>query len=112
VTWSSGEIWTPPIVGAPDPSYVEAFFTASAPGTETSTREIHLPMNVKAGQEYEILLRAAVFSSGNAGGYAHGRLSFAGLPPGSSITSCKGFRQDQPVPTLPVSWGGLKATYR
>jgi len=112
VTWSSGGIWTPPITGAPDPSYVEVFFTASAQGTETSTEQIQLPMNARAGQEFELNFRASVYSAGNAGGYSHGRLSFAGLPPGSSITSCKGFRQDEAVPVLPVSWGGLKATYR
>jgi len=113
VTWSSGSIFTPLLSGSgPIPNTAEVFFTASAPGTETITQQVRLDMNVKAGQEFEIGFKATAQASGNAGGYSHGRLSFAGLPPGSSITACKGFRQDQPVPALPVSWGGLKATYR
>jgi hypothetical protein len=69
-------------------------------------------MNVRAGHEFEISLVAGVYSSGEEGGYSHARLSFEGLPPGSSMTSCKGYRQDQPVPALARSWGGLKAIYR
>jgi len=112
VTWSSGSIFTPLLSSGPIPNSAEVFFTASATGTETTTEQVRLDMNVRSGQEFEIGFKATAQASGNAGGYSHGRLSFAGLPPGSSITSCKGFRQDQPVPTLPVSWGGLKATYR
>ena len=112
VTHSDGSLFTPPITGGPSPNAVDVFFTASAPGTETATRQALLPMNVKAGVKFEISMTAGVFSSGNAGGYSHGRLSFSGLPPGSSITSCKGFRQDAPVPALPSSWGRMKALYR
>ena len=112
VTWSGGWVGTPPIPGAPDPSYVETYFTASATGTETATRQVRLAVNMKAGEPFDIQLSAAVFASGGAGGFSHGRLSFEGLPPGTSITSCKGFRQDAPTPALAKSWGGLKATYR
>lgn len=112
VTWSAGQIFIPYFPGAPDPNVDETFFTATAPGTETATRQVRLTFDMKAGQAYEIQLSPAVFTSGNAGGSAHGRLSFEGLPQGSSITSCKGFRQDQPVPALPLSWGAVKASYR
>ena len=94
------------------PNYAETFLTASAPGTESATRQLRLTVNMKAGQPYEIQLAANVFTSGNAGGSSQGRLSFERLPPGASITSCKGFRQDAPVATLAKSWGALKHLYR
>jgi hypothetical protein len=40
------------------------------------------------------------------------QLTFSGLPPGVSVTSCQSFHMEQPVATVPVSWGNLKATYR
>jgi hypothetical protein len=39
-------------------------------------------------------------------------LEFVDLPPGSTVTSCKGYLQEQPVPALTRSWGELKAAYR
>lgn len=38
--------------------------------------------------------------------------AFVDLPPGMSVTSCKGYSQDQPVPAIARSWGSVKATYR
>ena len=113
-TWSQGTILTPLIGGGPNPDPNQDFFSfiASAPGTETVSKRLQFAMNVKAGQGFEIDITAASQSSGNAGGYSHGRLSFEGLPPGSSVTSCKGFRQDQPTPVLARSWGALKGIYR
>jgi hypothetical protein len=40
------------------------------------------------------------------------QFEFLDLPPGSNVTSCKGYSQDEPVPALPVSWGHVKAAYR
>ena len=37
---------------------------------------------------------------------------FLDLPPGSQVTSCKDYLQEQPTPTLARSWGNLKAAYR
>ena len=48
----------------------------------------------------------------NGSAFANGTLSFSGLAPGAVVTSCKGFQQDAPTPTVPVSWGGLKIRYR
>lgn len=112
ITWSGGEIFTPLIAGAPDPSYVETFFTASATGTETATQQVRMTMNFTVGVPYEIELSASVFCSGGAGGYSHGKLSFEGIPTGASITACKGYHQDAPTPTLARSWGALKVSYR
>ncbi|MGH7727144.1 MAG: hypothetical protein ACREOU_17120 [Candidatus Eiseniibacteriota bacterium] len=45
-------------------------------------------------------------------GYAFAILTFGGLPAGAFIRSCHGFELDGPTPTLPRSWGSLKAGYR
>ena len=41
-----------------------------------------------------------------------GDFSFLDLPPGWTVTSCKGYRQEQPVPAMVASWGRVKAIYR
>ncbi len=41
-----------------------------------------------------------------------GDVSFRGLPAGASIASCQGYLKEQPVQTLPSSWGRVKAVYR
>lgn len=48
--------------------------------------------------------------SGSSGGSAS--LRFVGLPPGYSITSCKGFTTSVPVSTRRTTWGKLKKFYR
>jgi len=40
------------------------------------------------------------------------QLVFLDLPSHASVTSCKGYAQDQPVPALARSWGSVKAAYR
>jgi len=40
------------------------------------------------------------------------QLTFSGLPPGASIVSCQGYRQDFVTAALPMSWGQLKLRYR
>jgi hypothetical protein len=40
-----------------------------------------------------------------------GQLAFEGLPPGTSIVSCQGYRQEFPVPATTMSWGALKVRY-
>jgi hypothetical protein len=40
------------------------------------------------------------------------RFAFLDLPPGATVTSCKGYRQEQPTPAVARSWGRLKAAYR
>jgi hypothetical protein len=41
-----------------------------------------------------------------------GDFTFLDLPQGCTVTSCKGYREEQPVPAIPVSWGHVKAAYR
>jgi hypothetical protein len=38
--------------------------------------------------------------------------AFLDLPPGAHVGSCLGYRQEQPTPAIPRSWGSLKAAYR
>jgi len=90
----------------------EYSFTASAPGTETNTHQLRLDIAVRAGTSFQLRALTWVYTSGRNGGYARGRLAFEGLPPGSSVQSCKGFRQDQPTAALSASWGRMKALYR
>lgn len=111
-TWVRGILFVPPVPGAPIPNTAEWYFRAAAPGTETQTHELRFALPVKVGTPFYLSAEVGVFASGRQGGYSRGRLSFEGLPPLASVTSCKGFRQDTPVPALPLSWGAVKATYR
>jgi len=61
------------------------------------------------GEVFPLSILLSVF--GTETGTVDGTFQFTGLPPGYSIRSCQGFG-GPPVPALPVSWGGLKATYR
>lgn len=58
-------------------------------------------------------LRGGCIGCFNYGGGSYGtaRLSFADLPPGASIRSCKGFPDDA-TPTRHLTWGRLKRFYR
>jgi hypothetical protein len=40
------------------------------------------------------------------------QLVFLDLPSHATVTSCKGYTQDQPVAALARSWGSVKAGYR
>ena len=58
-------------------------------------------------------LTSEVGASGRfLGANVTGQLSFEGLPPGTTVVSCQGFRQDFPVPARPTSWGAVKVRYR
>ncbi len=105
-------LWVPPVTGGAVPNADNFPFIASAPGEETTTHQLHLSLPVVAGTQLELQTEAYAQCSGGVGGYARAKLSFQGLPPGSTVTSCQGYRQDQPVPTLTRSWGSVKATYR
>jgi hypothetical protein len=72
---------------------------------------VHLPLSHLAGEAFRI--RADL----NVGGdfpdgvvVVDGVLRFGGLPEGAIVHSCQNY--DLPVPTLPASWGALKAAYR
>ncbi len=71
---------------------------------------LELPLSHAPGEEFVI----EVYSYASAVSYAQAtsELSFTGLPPGYGIASCQGFAGSGAVPTLPSTWGRLKARYR
>lgn len=73
---------------------------------------LNVTVQVPAGQTFGISY--TVEAEANEGGYAQAgtQLAFQDLPPGASIQSCYGYRQDFPVPTKTMSWGRVKVLYR
>lgn len=56
------------------------------------------------------------YEFGTGGGWgevtASAQILFSDLPQGVSVTSCQGFHEEGPIPTLPVTWGKVRARYR
>src|SRR5688572_21676581 len=81
--------------------------------TENASGVLVLPMVKVAGESFR-LTYSVDYDAGYSfmGSSVSGTLRFRGLPPGARVVSCQGFQQDFPVPTIPASWGSVKATYR
>jgi len=80
-------------------------------GPPTQTFELYVPLAVSPETPFR-LSSEITFGMGQQQVFdAHATLRFTGLPPGSAITSCKGFVEGS-VPARPTSWGRLKAGYR
>ncbi len=73
---------------------------------------LDVPVQVVAGAPFRIHCGVEAGAANGATGEMWGHLTFVGLPGGASIMSCQGYRQDFPVPALPMSWGALKLLYR
>jgi hypothetical protein len=117
-------------LSGPYSSHVEvssAAVPALAGDSPASVRTYDAPHNLSAVVAFAdsfdlVLTRAAgtpfgleLYVLADVGGYdtgADASFAFIGLPPGTSVTSCHGFTQDQPVAALARSWGSVKATYR
>jgi hypothetical protein len=69
-----------------------------------------LPLSVQAGIPFRTTFEVRCATAEMIAS-ARGVFSFDGLPPQSSIVSCRGFTQI-PVPTSTTTWGGVKARYR
>jgi hypothetical protein len=71
-----------------------------------------LAQSEDAGVPFRLVfeVRAECFGEGGTG--MSGSFSFAGLPAGAAVTSCKGFVSDPSVPARAMSWGRLKTRYR
>jgi hypothetical protein len=111
--------------GCPGGSYVNAEITQGATSTTWSTPScdlnnldcaydqnaaLLLPIQAIAGTPFRVsfnLWGSAAESIADILGH----ISFDGLPAHAVIRSCNGFVQGE-VPTLPISWGQLKAAYR
>ncbi len=81
-------------------------------GVDHYTGQASIAIVFVPGAPKEIGFASSTISENLAHLAATAHLHFDGLPPGATITSCNGFRQDQAVPALPVSWGRVKAVYR
>jgi hypothetical protein len=99
---------------APEPGDVEAQKTYGAPyglsGTMSYSDSLDFFLSRTAGTPVGIELHA----DATYGYYLDNQMEFVflDLPPGSNVTSCKGYMQEQPTPALARSWGSLKAAYR
>ena len=72
-----------------------------------------LPLAIAAVAGTPVHLRIAVRAEALSGrAELEGLLEFTGLPPGVTLTSCRGYLSDAPVAARRTSWGRLKAVYR
>jgi len=67
---------------------------------------------LRIGERFAMKLTIDGSDGAGGNGVINTALQFSELPPNVVVRSCHGFRQDGPVPTLPSSWGNLKASYR
>jgi len=73
---------------------------------------LDLVLHRTAGEPIGILIRAQLSVGNYCWGDTHLAFRFVDLPPGCSVTSCKGYRQDPQVGAESMSWGRVKAAYR
>lgn len=82
-------------------------------GSQTITTSVNgsieLTLTYRPGEAFRVTYGTSAFASDGGSGAVTARLVFADLPPGTSVTSCKGYRQDVPVPVRSTTWGGIKS---
>jgi hypothetical protein len=91
-----------------------AWVGASSPqggGCNSSNAVAQITLVRPAGEPFVLTTYAGSGGGEGGSGAATGTLAFAGLPPGATVQSCHGFRQEFAVPATPVSWGSLKQRY-
>jgi hypothetical protein len=82
-------------------------------GWQHFEKEAQLEVPFVPGVPYAVAFIFGVIGHNKGQGTGSVTFHFAGLPPGATITSCRGYAQtEQPTPTLARSWGSVKATYR
>jgi len=72
---------------------------------------LSLPVSATSGTPFHLRL-AVRAESFDGRAQLDGRLEFAGMPPGVSVGSCRGYLSAAPVSARNSSWGRLKASYR
>lgn len=72
---------------------------------------VQITIQANAGDSFRVVAFAQASGNEAASGSIAARLRFVGLPPEAAVISCRGFVQD-PLPTLPTTWGRLKSAYR
>ena len=87
-------------------------FSGGAVGENSFDRTLSITVAAVAGASFVLRLEVRAHGTEGANAEITGQLRFSGLPAGTSLTSCQGFRQDGPTPTIPSSWGSLKIRYR
>ena len=85
---------------------------ASFVGLVPLKKTLELPLDVLAGQDFDLQFRLWFYRSPGGAQYGGGRavIRFSGLAPGVDVVSCQGYQLT--VPTRPTSWGKLKQLYR
>jgi hypothetical protein len=95
-----GDVVAPPTHFPPNPGALAVYDGAL---DLVLTREAETPVGLE--------VEANVFAWNDNAARATVTFEFV-LPPGVSVTSCRGYVQDAPVPASPASWGVVKAAYR
>ena len=82
------------------------------PETVTLQETIDYPLDVLAGEWFDLQFRLWFLRAPGASHYGGGsaQLTFGALPEGADVVSCQGYQLT--VPTRPKSWGQLKQLYR
>jgi hypothetical protein len=74
-----------------------------------------LSMNVTAGQPFDLHIELTAETrwggsfSADISAYPGLSLTFSGLPQGTTLTSCQGYRVETPIPSIPTTWSTIKA---
>jgi hypothetical protein len=96
----------------------DAFGNEAATGTSVGETNEHfvddtvaLTVSGVAGTPFRLRFTAETYAI-RAEATLQGELSFAGLPAGASLTSCRGYNSAAPVPVRTTTWGAIKTLYR
>jgi hypothetical protein len=96
-----------------DPATHWSFGISSGPMTQYPFADsLDLTLARTAGAPIGIEIHAFSILHAPSSSDIEGQFTFVDLPPGWTVTSCKGYRKDQPVPATGASWGRVKAAYR
>lgn len=69
-----------------------------------------LNINRTVGETFPIRIEISAGQESHGGGGGLSTvLEFSGLPPGTSISSCQGYLQESPIPTVPSTWSSIKS---
>ena len=95
-----------------DPAPHWSLLKAGPYNAELYSDSLDITLQRNAGEPVGIAIYALdrIHNAGSA--RLEGTFTFVDLQPGWTVSSCKGYALDQPTPTVPGSWGRVKAAYR
>jgi hypothetical protein len=73
---------------------------------------LDLTLQRTAGTPIGVEIHASTHMQAPSSSDLIGEFYFPDLPPGWTVSSCKGYLKEQPVPAAVTSWGRVKASYR